>query len=117
MPKFWLPLAALEPDQPPDAVQLVTLPAAQLTVVLPRYPIEVGFADKDSVGEAGGGSVTVRVTDSVLRPPGPSQVRVYVVSPVNVSVWLLPRRPLLPDHPPEPVQLSAFVESHCRVER
>ena len=33
--KLWLPLVLFDPDQAPDAVQLVTLLDVQLTLVLP----------------------------------------------------------------------------------
>jgi len=58
---------------------------------------------------------TVTVTESEVLPPGPVQSRVKVVSRVSASLDWLPEAVLLPDQPPEAVQLSALVEVQFRV--
>jgi hypothetical protein len=65
------PLAALVPDQAPDAVQEVALVDDQLRVeALPLLTV-LGLAAKLTVGA---GAVTDTVTDCVALPPAPVQV-------------------------------------------
>jgi len=71
----WLPLIALVPVQPPEAVQLVTLVVAQDSVVAVPSVTVVGDALKVSVGV---GDVTVTLAEPEALPPGPVQLRVYV---------------------------------------
>jgi len=65
------PVAALVPDQAPEAVQDVALVAAHVNVELPPLAIVAGLAVKVTVGE---GEVTETVTDCVALPPPPVQL-------------------------------------------
>jgi hypothetical protein len=68
------PLAALAPDQAPEAAQEVALVADQVSVELPPLDTVLGAALKLT---AGAGAVTETVEDCVaLLPPVPVQVRV-----------------------------------------
>jgi hypothetical protein len=66
------PLAALLPDQPPEAVQEVALVDDQLNVEAPPFATVLGLAVKLTVGA---GTVTETVADCVALPPVPVQVR------------------------------------------
>jgi hypothetical protein len=65
------PLAALVPDQAPEAVQEVALVADQVNVELPPLATVLGLAAKVTVGA---GEVTDTVADCVALPPVPVQV-------------------------------------------
>jgi hypothetical protein len=65
------PLAALLPDQAPEAVQEVALVADQVNVDLPPLATVLGLAAKVTVGA---GEVTDTVDDCVALPPLPVQV-------------------------------------------
>jgi hypothetical protein len=65
------PLAALLPDQAPEAVQEVALVADQVNVELPPLATVLGLAAKITVGA---GEVTETVADCVALPPVPVQV-------------------------------------------
>ena len=65
-------MAALAPDQGPDAVQDVALVADQLSVELLPLATVLGPADKVT---AGAGVVTETVADWVALPPLPVQFR------------------------------------------
>ena len=54
------PLAALEPDQPPEAVHEVAFVVDQLKVEIPPLAMELGLAARLTVG-AGVGEVTETV--------------------------------------------------------
>ncbi len=68
-----VPLAALVPDQAPEAVHDVAFVEDQVSVELAPLVTEVGLALKVTVGT---GVVTVTVADFALLPPAPVQVRV-----------------------------------------
>ena len=65
------PLAALLPDQAPDAVHEVALVADQVRVELPPLATVLGLAAKVTVGV---GEVTETVADCDAFPPLPVQV-------------------------------------------
>jgi hypothetical protein len=65
------PLAALLPDQAPEAVQEVALVADQVNVDVPPLATVLGLAAKVTVGA---GEVTDTVDDCVALPPLPMQV-------------------------------------------
>jgi len=73
-PVLALPVIALLPDQPPEAVQLLAFVADQVSVDDPPLLMLVGFALKLTAGLAG--AETVTVTDRAALPPGPLQVSV-----------------------------------------
>jgi hypothetical protein len=66
----------------------------------------------------GAGDVAVTVTVAVLliEPPAPEQARVYDLVLVSPETLWLPLTPLVPDQPPEAVQLVASALDHVRVE-
>jgi hypothetical protein len=66
-------VAALAPDQAPDATQEVALVADQLNMELPPLATVLGPADRVTVGA---GVVTETVADWVALPPLPVQLRV-----------------------------------------
>ncbi len=70
-----VPLAALVPDQAPEAVHDVASVEDQVSVELAPLVTEAGFAVKVTVG-AGVAAVTVTVADFAVLPPVPVQVRV-----------------------------------------
>ena len=67
-PVLCLPLAALLPLQPPDAVHEAALVELQLSVETPLRAMDVGFAASVTVGVPG--TVTVTVA-ALLAPPAP----------------------------------------------
>ncbi len=95
------PEVALLPDQSPEAIQSVTLLLFQLSVVEPFSDTELGFAEKESVGN---GAATVTLTESFALPPAPLQARLKLLSAVNVLIVWEPDVDLLPDQSPEAVQ-------------
>lgn len=52
---LWLPLVVFEPDQPPEAVQLLALFDDQLSVAALPLATEAGAAVSETVGAGGGG--------------------------------------------------------------
>jgi hypothetical protein len=65
-------VAALAPDQPPDAIQDVAWAADQVSMELLPLATVLGPADKVTVGA---GVVTETVADWVALPPLPVQLR------------------------------------------
>lgn len=111
----WLPEVAFEPDQPPEAVQLVAFEVDHESAELAPGATVVGFADRLTVGAGVPPPPPLMVIDAVrvTLPPGPEHC--------NVNVWLLVRLPSThaevasgfePDQPgaPEALQLVAFVD-------
>ena len=85
-PVLCVPLVALVPLQPPEAVQEVAPVEDQVSVAEPPEVTEAGEAVRVTVG-AGGGAVTVTVTLEGVEPPAFEQVRVKVTVVVRfVSV-------------------------------
>ena len=107
-PVLEVPLTAIVPLQAPEAVQEVALLADQLNVELAPLEMLVGLALNDTVGATVATGVTV--TDCAALPPVPVQVRVYCVVAVTAAVALAPLIGSVPLHPPDAVQLVAFVE-------
>jgi len=71
-PVDWVPLTDLAPDQAPEAVHEVALVDDQdREAAVPRM-IELGFADKATVGA---GALTETTADCMALPPAPVQVR------------------------------------------
>ena len=100
-----VPLAALAPDQPPDAVQEVALVDDQVMVVPLPSEIVLGFVLIRTVGAA---AATDTVADWVAVPPKPTQVRVKVEFALIGPVDCEPLGFRLPDHAPDAEQLLAF---------
>jgi len=112
-PVLVLPLVALLPDQPPEAVQVVALVEDQVNVELPPLATLVGLALKETVGA---GAVTETVADCDAEPPAPLHVRVNVVAVVSAGVVWVPLVPSAPLQPPDAVQEVALVETQVKVE-
>ena len=105
------PLVALVPDQPPDAVQLVTLALVHDSVVLVLRATPGGFGD--SVTE---GAPAVTVTEAVCAtaPPPPAHANVKLELAVSAPVLWVPEVPFAPLQAPDAEQLVAFVVPHVR---
>jgi hypothetical protein len=101
----WEPWIALEPDQPPEALQVVALVDDQVRVALPPLVMALGPTLKVTVGA---GDLMVTVADCTALPPGPEQVSVYVAFADKTPVDCEPLAGLLPDQPPEAVHAVAF---------
>jgi hypothetical protein len=101
-PLDWLPLVALLPDQPPEAVQLVAF--VELQVRVAEAPLATLEGDAVMVTSGAGCWPTDTVTDSARVPPSPVQVSVKTVLLVIGPVEAVPLVALVPDHPPEAVQ-------------
>jgi len=69
-----LPLVALVPLQPPEAVHEVALALLQVRVEVPPEAILVGFVVSVTVGS--GSTVTVALAAAGVVPPAPEQVSV-----------------------------------------
>jgi hypothetical protein len=99
------------PLQPPEAVHDVALVEVQVSVEDPPLATAVGLAISVAVGTG----LTVTVTLAAgLVPPAPLQVREYVLSAVNASVFWLPLLAMGPDQPPDALQAVALVELQVR---
>ena len=81
-PVLCVPLVALLPLQPPEAVHEVALVELHVSVEAPPLAIEVGFAVNVTVGA--GTTVTVAVA-TLLVPPVPLQVKEYEVVAVSCA--------------------------------
>ena len=108
-----MPLTALVPDHPWEAVQVVALVEDQLRVEAEPFATVVGLALRETVGA---GEVTETVADCVALPPVPVQTKVYVVLALSAPVACDPVVAMVPDHPPEAVQEVAFVLDQFNVE-
>jgi len=105
---FCEPLSVVVPLQAPEAAHVVALVDAQERVVDAPLETVVGFAVNDSVG----GGATVTVTDRLVLPPAPVQVKAYVWVAVSGPVDVLPVIAFDPLQAPEAVQPEAFEELH-----
>jgi len=72
------PLVAFEPDQPPDALQLLASVEDHVSVMLLSWVIDEGLALSETVGAvvAGGAGLTVTVVLLFALPPAPLQLMV-----------------------------------------
>jgi hypothetical protein len=109
----WLPLKALSPLQPPDAVQSVAFDAFQVRVAVWPLVTVAGAATSESVGASG--SATLTVTVRPLPPPAPAQVSVKLVVAVRAGITSLPVNALLPLQPSAAAQVVAFDAFHVSV--
>jgi hypothetical protein len=101
------PLVASEPDHPPDAVQDATSFDDQVSVEVPPFATLVGLALRDTLGVP---AATVTVADCEALPPGPVQVRTYLVVAFSAAVLIEPLVASDPLQPPDPVHAVAWVE-------
>ena len=65
-PVDWLPKVALEPDHPPEAVQVVAFVEDQESVEAPPLVTDVGLAASDTAGTGGGAGSEL---SSAVPPP------------------------------------------------
>lgn len=103
-----VPLVALAPVQPPEAVQLVAFVEFQVSVAEAPLATLVGLTLSVTVGAG----TAVTVTLWFALPPTPVQVSVNVVVAVSGDEVSLPDVALMPSQPPEAEQLVALVELH-----
>lgn len=107
------PFRALEPLQPPDAVQEVALLLDHVRVeAAPAFTV-LGAALSVTIGAL---AETVTVADCVADPPGPVQVNSYSVVFVRAPVDQVPLVGTLPCQPPTAVQAVASADLQVRVE-
>ena len=77
LPVNWEPLSDLLPNQEPEAVHDVALLELQDNCDAPPDGIDVGLAERLTIGAGGGGGTdTLTVADLLVLPPEPVQVRV-----------------------------------------
>ena len=106
-------MAALVPDQAPEAVQEVALVADQVREELLPLATVLGPAARLTVGA---GVVTETVADWAALPPLPVQLRPYVALAVSAPVVCDPLAALAPAQDPEAVQAVALVADQVSVE-
>jgi len=104
----------LVPDQPPDALQALTLTPVQVSVELVLRATLRGLADRLTEGLPLDVTVTLAVLATVV--PAPAQVRVKLAFAIRLPVLCVPDVPREPLHEPEAAQLVAFVELHVSCE-
>jgi hypothetical protein len=109
-----LPERDLLPLHPFDATHVLAFAEAHVRVEVAPSLIKLGSALKETVGATGIG-VTPIVTDSASLPPSPSQVSMYVVVAVGLTISL-PLTSREPFQPPEAVHESACVEFQLNVD-
>jgi hypothetical protein len=112
-PVLWLPLEALVPLQPPEAVHAVALVELHVRIEPAPRTTVVGFAARITV--AAGTTVTVAVATS-LTPSARVQVRENDVFTTRAPVLSLPLGGLVPLQPPDAVHDVELVEFHINVE-
>jgi hypothetical protein len=113
-PTTSLPESGLEPDQSRRASQESASLVDQVSVVKPPEFTVVGLALRLTVGR--GAAATVTVADWPALPPGPVQVKVYVLVAVSGPTAWLPFTALKPDQAPPALQVVASVDIQVRVE-
>ena len=106
---------ALLPLQPPEAVQPVALVELQLSEAAEPAMTDVGLAESDTVGGAGG-VPTDTVAVWLTLPPAPEHASVKLVVALSAPVVCVPLVALLPLQPPDAVQLVALVELQVSAE-
>jgi hypothetical protein len=109
------PETARAPVQSPLATQLVALVLLQAKVELPPLATLSGDAENVSVGAAAG-ACTITVTLADPLPPVPVHESEKVEFADSGPTLCVPLTALVPDHPPDAVQLVAFVADHVSVE-
>jgi hypothetical protein len=113
-PVLCVPLVALVPLQPPEAVHEVALVELHVSREAPPTAMDVGFAVSITVA-AVPDNVTVAVA-IVLAPPAPLQTNEYDVVAVSALVLSVPLVAFVPLQPPEAVQDVALVELHVSID-
>lgn len=106
----WDPAVARVPDNAPPPVHVVVFCEDQLreTELPDRMAVE------SAVRVAVGAFHAVTFTLADAEPPAPEHVTEYVAVCGTPSVWE-PDVPTEPLHPPDSVQVAAFVDAHVRV--
>jgi hypothetical protein len=114
-PTLCEPDAAFVPDQPPDAVQLVTLAPLHVNVEFVLGATLRGLADRLIDGE-GLDDVTVTLAVCAAVPPAPVHDSVKFEFAVSAVVVCVPDVPFVPLQAPDAEQLVAFVVLHVNCE-
>jgi hypothetical protein len=112
IPVAQVPLVAMTPLQPPEAVHSVTFCAFQLRMDVPSLVTVDGDALKVTEGAE---EDTTTSADCEREPPGPVHVNVKLVVAISGGVVAVPLIDLVPLQPPEAAQLCASVALHCKV--
>jgi hypothetical protein len=107
------PLAALLPDQPPEAVQVVALTDDHVKIELAPLATVLGSAARLTLTV--GFALTVTVADCAALPPSPLQVRTKVDVAVRGPVDCEPCTALVPAQAPDAVQAVALVADQFNV--
>lgn len=109
------PLRALLPPHPSLASQLLALVEIHVRVALSPSKMEVGDAERSTVGVGGGRGVTVIVMLSlVVLAPLPHVIAYVTV--VNGETISEPLRVFVPVHPSLAMHVDAFDDDHVRVD-
>lgn len=108
-----MPLVALVPLQPPEALQLVALVADHVRADVAPLLMVLGLADSVTVGAA---AVTDTVLDCEAVPPAPVQVMPKVALAESAPVDWEPLTALVPDQLPVAAQLVALLADQVNVE-
>ena len=106
-----VPLVALLPLQPPEAVQEVALVELQVSVEAPPVATTDGFATNVAVG-----TTLTTTVETPLVPPVPLHVKEYELGIVIAPVLCVPLVALVPLQPPVAVHDVAFVELQVSVD-
>jgi hypothetical protein len=112
-PVLWLPLVALVPPHPPEAVHEVALVEFHVSVEAPPLATELGFADSAAVAAATTATFAVA---TLLVPPRPLHVNEYEAAVVRGPVLCVPLVALMPLQFPDATHMVAFVELHVSVD-
>ena len=91
------------------------LPDGSVVVGVNEYPVPAATLVGGVPDMVGGEAETLTVTDRLALPPGPLQVSVKAVVVLSAPVFAVPLVCLLPDQPPEAVQLVAFADDQLSV--
>jgi hypothetical protein len=111
-----LPLVALPPLQPSEAVQEVAFVELQVRVAALPFVRLVGFALRFTTGATAVPEVTVTDVEALLLPPAPVQDSVKFAVAVSAPVDLLPLVDTVPLQAPDATHDVAFVELQLMVE-
>ena len=112
-----MPLVALLPAQPFDAIQVVASVDDHISVELDPLASELGLALRVTVGGGvvTGGLVTVTVAEAWVLAVALEQTSVKVLVEVSTPVLSVPLVDFVPDHAPDAEHCVAFVDDHVNI--
>lgn len=115
-PVLTVPFNDRVPDHAPEAAHWVAFVDVHVMLEADPEGIDVGLARIEIDGGGGGGGVTITVVDAcAVVVPAPAHDKVKVLLVVSAPVTNEPFSILVPDHAPDAVQLSAFIDVHVIV--